>query len=134
MSFDSLPEHLKVPHLRPIQPFPVNKDGKQFVALRDPQMLHPQTMVIPAPAMGVPGRGARCEIENIFLAGVNSCMWLRGAVQGCCVAIPGRMTPRSANLPVLLAVRSALEHADPDRRQGRGMRRYAGATLPSSNG
>lgn len=53
MTFESLPEHLKVPHLRPIQPFPVNKDGKQYVALRDPQMLHPQTMVIPTPALGV---------------------------------------------------------------------------------
>jgi len=53
MSTDSLPEHIRRPHLRPIQPIPVNKDGQQFVALRDPAMLSPQTVVIPAAAFGV---------------------------------------------------------------------------------
>jgi len=53
MSIDSLPEHIRRPHLRPIQPIPVKKDGEQFVALRDPAMLSPQTVVIPAAAFGV---------------------------------------------------------------------------------
>lgn len=48
MSLDSLPDHITKPHLRPVQPVPVKKDGKQFVALRDPTMLVKQTMVIPA--------------------------------------------------------------------------------------
>ncbi len=47
----SLPEHIQRPHIRPIQPIPVTKDGQKFLALRDPQMLQPQTMVIPAPAI-----------------------------------------------------------------------------------
>ena len=39
MTLDSLPEHIRRPHMRPIQPIPVTKDGKQLVALRDPAML-----------------------------------------------------------------------------------------------
>lgn len=46
-------DHLRMPHLRPIQPIGLQKDGKQFVALRDPQMLCKQTMVIPVQAMPV---------------------------------------------------------------------------------
>lgn len=42
----ALPDHLRRPHLRPIQPLPVQKDGKQFVALRDPTMLSQKTMVV----------------------------------------------------------------------------------------
>jgi AmmeMemoRadiSam system protein B len=53
MSIDSLPEHIRRPHLRPIQPIPLTKEGKQFVALRDPAMLCPQTMVIPFPALPI---------------------------------------------------------------------------------
>lgn len=49
-----LPEHVERPHVRPIQPIPIkNKDGKPFVALRDPSMLQRQTMVIPMPALQV---------------------------------------------------------------------------------
>jgi len=47
----SLEDHLLRPHLRPIQPVPVQKDGQQFVALRDPSMLRPQTMVVPPQVM-----------------------------------------------------------------------------------
>lgn len=47
------PDHLVRPHARPVQPLPVENDGKQFVALRDPSMLIQQTMVIPPQALGV---------------------------------------------------------------------------------
>ncbi len=47
------PEHLIRPHARPVQPLPVQNEGKQFVALRDPSMLIQQTMVIPPQALGV---------------------------------------------------------------------------------
>lgn len=53
MNLEALPEHIRQPHLRPIQPIPLVKDGRQFVALRDPAMLSPQTMVVPAPALQV---------------------------------------------------------------------------------
>ena len=53
MSIESLPEHIRRPHVRPIQPIPVSKDGKQFIALRDPAMLQGQTMVVPIPALQV---------------------------------------------------------------------------------
>jgi len=53
MSIESLPDHIRRPHVRPIQPIPVSKDGKQFVALRDPAMLQGQTMVVPIPALQV---------------------------------------------------------------------------------
>ena len=54
MTSESLPEHIRRPHLRPIQPIPVkDKSGKPFVALRDPAMLTNQTMVLPLPAMQV---------------------------------------------------------------------------------
>ena len=33
MTIESLPEHIRRPHVRPIQPIPVSKDGKQFIAL-----------------------------------------------------------------------------------------------------
>ncbi|HRP62153.1 MAG TPA: AmmeMemoRadiSam system protein B [Phycisphaerales bacterium] len=53
MSIESLPEHIRMPHLRPFQPLPVQKDGKQFVALRDPAMLTQQTMVVPPQVLGI---------------------------------------------------------------------------------
>ncbi|MHC4416638.1 MAG: AmmeMemoRadiSam system protein B [Planctomycetota bacterium] len=53
MSIESLPEHIRRPHLRPVQPRPVLKNGKPFVALRDPAMLVPQTLVVPAQALPV---------------------------------------------------------------------------------
>ncbi len=51
MSLESLPEHIRRPHLRPVQPKPVVKEGKPFVALRDPSMLVRQTLVVPAQAL-----------------------------------------------------------------------------------
>ena len=53
MSIETLPEHIRRPHLRPIQPIPLTKDGRQFIALRDPAMLCKQTMVVPAAALPV---------------------------------------------------------------------------------
>jgi AmmeMemoRadiSam system protein B len=53
MPSDPLPSHILRPHLRPIQPVPVTKDGRQLVALRDPSMLVQQTMVVPVPVMGI---------------------------------------------------------------------------------
>ena len=51
MTLESLPEHIRRPHLRPIQPKPVVRDGKPFVALRDPSMVVRQTLVVPAQAL-----------------------------------------------------------------------------------
>lgn len=51
MNIQTLPEHIRKPHVRPIQPIPVMKDGRQFVALRDPTMLTNQTMVVPPQAL-----------------------------------------------------------------------------------
>ena len=53
MSLESLPEHIRRPHLRPVQPRPLVKDGKPFVALRDPAMLVRQTLLVPAQALSV---------------------------------------------------------------------------------
>lgn len=53
MSNESLPEHLQKPHLRPVQPLPVQKDGKQFIALRDPTMMSQSTMIVPQPVVRV---------------------------------------------------------------------------------
>jgi len=53
MTIESLPEHIRRPHLRPIQPRPVTKDDKPFVALRDPAMLAGQTLVVPAQVLPV---------------------------------------------------------------------------------
>jgi AmmeMemoRadiSam system protein B len=53
MSNEPLPSHILRPHLRPIQPVPVTKDGRQFIALRDPAMLVQQTMIIPMQVMGI---------------------------------------------------------------------------------
>jgi hypothetical protein len=46
-TLESLPEHIRRPHIRTIQPLPVkSQDGKTLVALRDPSMLSPQTMIV----------------------------------------------------------------------------------------
>jgi MEMO1 family protein len=50
---ESLPEHIRKPHLRPIQPIQVTKDGQQLIALRDPLMISQQMMVVPPPVLGV---------------------------------------------------------------------------------
>jgi hypothetical protein len=47
------PDHILRPHLRPIQPIPMQKDGKTLVALRDPAMLSQQTMVVPPQVLQV---------------------------------------------------------------------------------
>ena len=51
MTNTTLPEHVRKPHLRPVQPLPVQKDGRQFVALRDPMMLSRDTLVVPPQAL-----------------------------------------------------------------------------------
>lgn len=51
MTLESLPEHIRRPHLRPIQPKPVVRDGKPFVALQDPARMVQQTLVVPAQAL-----------------------------------------------------------------------------------
>ncbi len=48
MPFSDLPEHLYMPALRQFQAWPMQKDGKQLVALREPFMLTKETLVIPA--------------------------------------------------------------------------------------
>jgi AmmeMemoRadiSam system protein B len=53
MTPEPLPSHILRPHLRPIQPVPVMKDGRQLVALRDPAMLVNQTLVVPLQVMGI---------------------------------------------------------------------------------
>ena len=53
MTDETLPDHIFRPHLRPVQPLPIQKDGRQFVALRDPTMLQKQTMVVPVQAMPI---------------------------------------------------------------------------------
>lgn len=53
MNLESLPEHIRRPHLRPVQPRPLLKEGKPFVAIRDPAMLVRQTLVVPAQALAV---------------------------------------------------------------------------------
>ncbi len=53
MATESLPEHILKPHLRPIQPMQVAKDGRQFVALCDPARVCEQTMVVPPQVLGV---------------------------------------------------------------------------------
>jgi len=53
MSAEPTLDHLQRPHLRRIQPLGLNKDGQQFVALRDPTMLCEQTVVVPAAAMRI---------------------------------------------------------------------------------
>ncbi len=51
MSSQLLPNHVRTPHLRPIQPILVQKDGKPLIALRDPAMLVNQTMMVSLQAM-----------------------------------------------------------------------------------
>lgn len=51
MSLESLPTHIRTPHIRPVQLIPVQKEGKQFLALRDPGQLTKQTMVVPPQTM-----------------------------------------------------------------------------------
>ena len=49
---EALPEHIRRPHIRTIQPIAVkDPQGKMMVALRDPSMLSQQTVVVPAQAM-----------------------------------------------------------------------------------
>ncbi|MBC8201406.1 MAG: AmmeMemoRadiSam system protein B [Planctomycetes bacterium] len=47
MPFSDLPEHLLMPALRQFQAWPIQKEGKQFIALRDPFMLAKETLVLP---------------------------------------------------------------------------------------
>lgn len=76
----SLPDHLLRPHIRPVQPIQVNKDGKQFIALRDPSMLSQQTMVVPPQVLGLVQhfRGERTihEIAQQIGAPIDQCLEL----------------------------------------------------------
>ncbi len=47
MSLDTLPEHIRKPHVRPYHPIPMQQSGQMVIALRDPAMLSPQTMAVP---------------------------------------------------------------------------------------
>ena len=75
MTHDALPEHIRRPHLRPVQPRPVVKQGKPFVALRDPTMLVRQTLVVPAQALPIMQhfRGERSitEIADLLNGNLN---------------------------------------------------------------
>ncbi|MEM7229760.1 MAG: hypothetical protein AAF432_13195 [Planctomycetota bacterium] len=51
MNPESLPEHIRRPHMRPLQPIPMTQDGRQMVALRDPTMLVEKTMAVPQQMM-----------------------------------------------------------------------------------
>jgi AmmeMemoRadiSam system protein B len=53
MATEQLPDHIRIPHLRPIQPILVQKDGRPLVALRDPAMLVNQTMMVSPQVMRV---------------------------------------------------------------------------------
>ena len=53
MPFSDLPEHLALPALRSFQAWPLTKDEKQYVALRDPYALVQETMVVPVQIFGV---------------------------------------------------------------------------------
>jgi hypothetical protein len=53
MSLESLPEHIRRPHLRPVQPQTLIREGKAFVALRDPVMVSRQMVILPLQAVGV---------------------------------------------------------------------------------
>jgi AmmeMemoRadiSam system protein B len=50
---ESLPDHIRKPDLRPIQPIPVEHNGQRLFALRDPIMLGKQTMIVPPQALMV---------------------------------------------------------------------------------
>lgn len=53
-SLETLPEHIRRPHVRQIQPLGVkSQDGKSLVALRDPSMLSQQTMIAPPQVLQV---------------------------------------------------------------------------------
>ena len=47
--------HVLTPHARRVQPMRLQKEGKQFVALRDPSMLIPETMFVQPQALQVIG-------------------------------------------------------------------------------
>lgn len=57
MSVETLPDHVRTPQVRPLQPLPVQAQNKEtgqtsmLVGLRDPSMLTTQMMVVPPPAV-----------------------------------------------------------------------------------
>ncbi|MBL9148290.1 MAG: AmmeMemoRadiSam system protein B [Phycisphaerae bacterium] len=71
-----LPEHIRRPHVRPLQPLPLQAQDKQsgqthmLVGLRDPSMLTNQMMVVPPPAVQViqqfQGQRSLEEIAALF--------------------------------------------------------------------
>ncbi|MDP7009697.1 MAG: AmmeMemoRadiSam system protein B [Phycisphaerales bacterium] len=46
--FSDLPEHLQLPHIRPIQPIPMKKEEQVIVGLRDPFQLSKESLALPA--------------------------------------------------------------------------------------
>jgi AmmeMemoRadiSam system protein B len=80
MNDQSLSEHLQKPHLRPVQPIPVKKDGANFIALRDPQQLQAQTIVVPPNMMTIlqefRGEKSIDQIAQQFKADVNQLLAL----------------------------------------------------------
>ncbi|HMN96567.1 MAG TPA: AmmeMemoRadiSam system protein B [Phycisphaerales bacterium] len=53
MSTNTLPEHIRRPHVRQFQPLPAVHQGQQLVVLRDPMMLLPQSMAVSPQAVPV---------------------------------------------------------------------------------
>lgn len=68
---DSVPDHIRKPHLRPIQPIPMVQDGKALIVLRDPTMLAEQTMAVPQQMMGIIQRFSGEETIDDIAAGTG---------------------------------------------------------------
>ena len=70
-----IPDHVNQPHLRPVQPIPITREGKTFVALRDPIMLAKETMVVPPQVLQIVQyfRGDKSleEIASLFSGNVE---------------------------------------------------------------
>lgn len=69
---ESLPEHIRKPHIRPIQPIGVQKDGQQYVALRDPTQVVRETMVIMPQALQLLQRFTGTESLDVLATQFNS--------------------------------------------------------------
>ena len=51
VNIDSLPDHIRRPDLRPVQPISMDRGGQRYFALRDPAMLSKRTMLVPPQAL-----------------------------------------------------------------------------------
>ncbi len=83
---DALPDHIRRPDMRPVQPVPVMKDGQQLFALRDPGMYNKQTMVVPPQALMVlqqfRGEQSIDEIARQFRGDVQQFVQLAQTLDG----------------------------------------------------